>query len=285
MSSTTFGLNLPRDFGNERTDSGLPAGTERWISENLVLFLILAGAAFIILVLVSSVFSVISQGALVEAVVALHGGEERGFSSAWRTGLSYFWRVLGLVLLLFLISLGILLVVGMPAALSVWAVLAAAESVGLKVLFVFLVGLLALVLLVLLFVPLYITWQLALRELVSGGEEVKGSLRSGYGLFRHNIGRSLLTWLVQVVLAIGTGVVIAIAGSVYGLLLLGMVAAVGTLDSTIATVATTVLALVLFFTVAAVVSGILGAFFSGYWTLAYLRLRRESDDLPAAGDG
>lgn len=59
----------------------------------------------------------------------------------------------------------------MPAALSIWTVLAATESVGLKVLFVFLVGLLALVLLVLLFVPLYITRQLALRELVVGGEE------------------------------------------------------------------------------------------------------------------
>lgn len=285
MSATSFGLNLPRDFGNERTNSGLPADIERWISDNLILFLILAGVAFVLLVLVSLVFSMISHGALIESVVALHDGEERGFWSAWRAGLSYFWRVLGLALLLFLASLGILLVMGVPAGLSIWAVLAAAESMGLKILFVFFVGLLALVLLVLLFVPLYVVWQLALRELVVGEEGVRVSLRSGYGLFRRNIGRGLLTWLIQVVLAIGVGIVVAIVGSIYGLLLFGMVAAVGTLDSTIATVATTVIALVLFFAVAAVVSGILGAFFSGYWTLAYLRLRRGSDNLPAAGNG
>ncbi len=285
MSATTFSLNLPRDFGNQRTDSGLPASIERWVSDNLVLFLILAGAAFVLLMLVFLAFSVLSRGALVEAVVALNGGEGRDFSSTWRSGRACFWRVLGLALLLFLISLGILLVVGAPAGLAIWAVLAAAESVGLKILFTFFVGLLALVLLVLLFVPLYIVWQLALRELVVGGARVKVSLRSGYGLFRRNIGRSFLTWLIQIVLAVGIGIVVAIVGSIYGLLLFGMVAAIAALNSTIATAATTVVALVLFFAVAAGVSGILGTFFSGYWTLSYLRLRREGDDFTATGDG
>lgn len=285
MSGTTFSLNLPGDFGDERTDSGLPAGIERWISDNLALFLILAGMTFAILLLAFFAFSVISRGALVEAVIALHGEEERSFSSVWRAGLTYFRRVLGLVLLLLLISLGILLAIGAPAGFSIWAVLATAESVGLRILFVFFVGLLALVLLVLLFVPLYAVWQLALREVVAGGEGAAGSLRGGYRLFRRNLSRSLLTWLMQVALAIIVGIAVAIVGTIYGLLLYGMVAAVAALDSPVATAATTVAAVTLFFAVAAVVSGILGTFFSGYWTLAYLRLRRESDDLSPTESG
>ncbi|CAN5675815.1 hypothetical protein BH24ACT20_BH24ACT20_09240 [soil metagenome] len=285
MSSTTFSLNLPGDFGDQNTDSGLPAGIESWILDNLVLFLILAGAVFVLLMLISLVFSTIARGALVEAVIALQNGESQDFSSTWRTGLSYFWRVLGLVLLLSLISLGILLAVVAPAGLAVWAIAVAAESVALTVLFVFFVGLLAFALLVLLFVPLFIIWQLALRELVVNGDGVTGSLRSGYRLFRRNLGRSLLVLLIQVALAIAVGTVVAVVGTAYGLLLYGMAAAIAALGSTIATAATTVVAIVLFFGVAAVVSGILGAFFSGYWTLAYLRLRRESDNLSATGDG
>ncbi|MDQ4106657.1 MAG: hypothetical protein M3157_05740 [Actinomycetota bacterium] len=256
---------------------------ERWISENLVLFLALAGGTLGLLMLIFLGLSILSRGALVEAVVALHGGEERGFSSTWRAGLAHFWRVLGLVLLIFLISLGILLAVGVPAGLASWAVLATAESVGMRVLFVTLVGLLALVVSVLLFVPLYITWQLALRELVVGGEGVAGALRGGYGLFGRSPSRSLLVWLIQVALAIGVGIVVAIVGTICGLLLYGMVVAAGALDSTVATAITTAVALVLFFLVAVAVSGVVGAFFSGYWTLAYLRLRREGDELPVAG--
>ncbi|MGB3683989.1 MAG: hypothetical protein WA990_16045 [Rubrobacteraceae bacterium] len=278
MSSTTFSLNLPGGFGDESTESGLPASIERWISDNLILFLVLAGAALVLLLLVALVFSTISRGALVEAVIALHGEEDRDFSSAWRTGLAYFWRVLGLALLLFSISLGILIAVGAPAGLLAWAGLVAADSVGLRILFVVLVGLLAFVLLVLLFVPLYVVWQLALRELVAGGEGVTGSLRGGYRLFRRNLGRSLLTWLLQVALAIAVGTVVAVVGTVYGLLLYGMVAAIAALEVNIATAATTVVAVVLFFSVAVAVSGILGTFFSGYWTLAYLRLRGESNN-------
>lgn len=188
-------------------------------------------------------------------------------------------------MLVLLISLGILLAVGVPTVLSIWAVFVVAESVGLRILFVFLVGLLALVLLVLLFVPLYITWQLALRELVADGEGVTGSLRDGYRLFRRSLGRSLLTGLIQVALAMAVGIVVAIVGAVYGLLLYGMVEAISALNSTVATVATTVIAIVLFFVVAAVVSGVLGTFFSGYWTLAYLRLRRESDNPSTVDNG
>lgn len=284
-AGTSFSLNLPGDFGDEDTASGLPAGIERWISENLVLFLALAGGTLAVLMLVFLALSVLSRGALVESVAALHGGEEREFRSTWRAGRVFFWRVLGLVSLLFLISLGLLAAVGAPAALAVWLVLAAAESVALRVLFVFLVGLLAAVLLVLLFVPLYIVGQLALRELVVGGARIAASVRSGYGLFRRRVGQSLFVWLIQAALGLGIGIVVAVVGTVYGLLLYGSVAAVSALGSSVATAVATATALALFFAVAAVVTGVLGAFFSGYWTLSYLRLRREGDELPALGSG
>ena len=75
-----------------------------------------------------------------------------------------------------------------------------------------------LALLVVVFVPLAIIGQFALREIVVRREGVFASVRGGYGVFRRNIGRSLLVWLINLGLTIGVAIVFLI-----GLLLVGLV--------------------------------------------------------------
>ena len=83
--------------------------------------LLIIGVVLVALVvlLVFLALYVVSQGGLTESVAAIERGEARRFSSTWRAGVSYFWRVLGQVLLFVGIVLGILLAVGIPFALLI----------------------------------------------------------------------------------------------------------------------------------------------------------------------
>ncbi len=91
-----------------------------------------------------------------------------------------------------LISLGVALVVLAPVALVGIAVFSSADWLVALFLFFPLAMLLAFALLVLVFVPLSIVYQLALRELVLGERRVFGSIGNGFDLFWRNLGTSLL---------------------------------------------------------------------------------------------
>jgi hypothetical protein len=97
--------------------------------------------------------------------------------------------VLGLKVLFLLISLRLAIVIVAPLALVGWAMFSSTDSAGLVFLFTFFAVLLAITLFILVFVPVAIVGQLALRELVLGGERVLGSIRAALDLFWSNLGR------------------------------------------------------------------------------------------------
>jgi hypothetical protein len=236
--------------------------------------IIAAVAVAVLLALVFVVLYLVSQGALAESVAAIDRGETRRFGSTFRAGLSNFWRVLGQLLLFVLIGLALLVAVGIPVALVMVLLFATTDAPGAgQILLAVATGLFALGLLVLIFVPLYIISEFALRGLVVGGEGIAGAIGGGYRLFRNNIGRSLLVWLISLALAIGIGIALIIA-----LLLVGLVLFLPTIVlafagySTAAFVTGAVAGLILL-VLLVVVSGAVGTFGHAYWTLAYLRLR------------
>ncbi len=145
-------------------------GPERRLYDNLGLILGIA-ALMVLLILVLISLTILSKGALTQSIAALHRGESRVFSSAFRAGLSNFWRMLGQRVLLLLISLVLSLVIFVPVVLLFLVLFSSAdpESIGLMFLLVFLGLLLAIPLLILVLVPVYIIGQLALRELVLAG--------------------------------------------------------------------------------------------------------------------
>jgi hypothetical protein len=272
---SSFNFNFPAGSGDGGVPGNVPgslSGPGRWIQENLVLFFVVVGVLVLVLVLVFIALALISSGGLTDSVAALHRGEQRRFSSTWRAGLFYFWRVLGQALLFILISLGLLLVIGLPVGLGLAAVFAVTESTGLRVLFIVLVALFAILVLVAVFVALYIIGQLALRALVVGGERILGSISAGYNLFRRNIGRSLLVWVIQIALAIGIGIAALVVFLILGLVLIGPAVALFVADYTTAAIVVGVVGGLLFLIPVLVISGAIGTFNHTYWTLAYLRL-------------
>jgi hypothetical protein len=273
--------NVPSNFPG----SGGFSGAARWIENNLVAILVVVVVLALALALVFFVLSFISTGGLADSVAAIDRGERRNFSSTWRAGTSNFWRVVGQAALLFLIALGLLFAVVLVAGVPIGLTFALTESVGARVLVGILFGLLGVLLAILLFVTLYIVGQFALRKLVVGRERVTYSIAAGYGLFRRNVGRSLLVWLIGIALSIGIGIAVLIAVILLGFILFLPTIILALTQHTTAAVVTGVVAAVILLPVLLVISGAVGAFSHAYWTLAYLRLAEPSGGSEPARTG
>jgi hypothetical protein len=272
-------FNIPSNFGGgQGAPLGPAQGPLRWISENLALFIAVVIALVVVLALVFIVLAMISHGALADSVAMLHRGEPRRFGHAWRAGIANFWRVSGLKALFFLMALGLALLVLLPVGLGVAAVLAATDSTGLRILFIVLLILVGFLALIFVFLPFAIVNQFALRELVVGRRRVFDSIGGGFGLFRRNIGRSLLVWLLQLGVMLGLGIATLVVVIILGALLLGPAIALFAADQTTAAVVVGIVGGLLFLVPLFVISGALGAFNHTYWTLAYLQLMERPED-------
>lgn len=272
-------FNFPGGGGNVGGPGGGPGGLPgplsdigRWISDNLALFLTVTITLVVIIGLALIALSIISQAALADSVTAIDRGESRRFGSTWRAGTANFWRVLGLKILLLLISLGISLALALVIGLPILGVFLATESVAARVITVVLAVLAAIALLIVIFIPFAVISQWALRRLVVDRERIGVSIGGGFGLFRRNIGRSLLVWLIQLGLMLGAGIAMIVVLIVFGLVLVGPAFLLANADYTAAAIAVGSVGGMVLLAIFLVLSAILGTFNSSYWTLAYLRI-------------
>ena len=281
-------FNFPSGGGNfdtdnfERSGAGTSALAAQFGSSALDSVVLVVGivAVVLLVVLLFIVMSIISQGGLSESVAGINRGEGRRFGSTFRAGLRNFWRVLGYYVLFFLIAVGLLIAIGVPVALVIGGTFAATQSTGVRIIVAVLAGLAALTLLILIFVPLHIISQYALREIVVRGARVLGSVGSGYGVFRRNLGRSLLLWLIHIGLMIGIGIALLVAVLLVGLILFIPTIALGLAEYTTAAIVAGVIAGLILLPLLLAASGAAGTFGHSYWTLAYLRLTAPNDVAP-----
>ena len=278
-TGTNFVGNVPPGGGNFNFDdfrrsgaglSGLTAQVGQGLSDTVLIL------GIVVVVLIIALFfiipAIISQGALADSVAAIDRGQGRRFGSAFSSGTGNFWRVLGYYIVFFLVALGLLVVIGIPVALLIGGTFAATQSTGARVTVAVVVGILAVLLLIVVFIPFTITAQYALRDIVVRRERVLGSVGSGYGLFRHNIGRSLLLWLIQLGLSIGIGIALILLLLIVGLILALPAIALAVAGYSTAAIIAGVIAGLILLPLLLVATGAIGAFSHAYWTLAYLRL-------------
>ena len=104
------------------------------------------------------------------------------------------------------------------------------------------------------------------------GEGVLASVGSGYRLFRQNLGRSLLVWLIQLGVMRGAGIALIIALLIVGLVVALPAIALGVAGYTTGAIVAGVVAALILLLLFIVATAILGTFNHSYWTFAYLRL-------------
>ena len=286
--STSFNVptNVPTGGGNFDSDdfqwsSSILSAVQ--VGQGLGTGVLIAG--IVIVVLIIALFfifmSIVSQGALADSVAAIDRGDRRGFGVAFRSGMGNFWRVLGYFVVFILIGIGLLLVIGLPVALVIGGTFAATQSLGARITVSVVVGLLAVLALIVVFVPLSIIGQYALREIVVRRERILGSVGSGYGIFRRNIGRSLLILLIQFGISIGIAIAFFLALLIVGLVLFIPTIALAVAGYSTAAIIAGVIAGVILVPLLLVATGAIGTFSHAYWTLAYLRLTAPPTAAPS----
>jgi hypothetical protein len=285
--STSFNVpNIPTGSGTFNSDDFQSSSTmvsAVQFGQGLGTGVLIAGIVIValILALLFIFMSIVSQGALADSVAAIDRGDRRGFGTTFRSGMGNFWRVLGYFVVFILIAIGLLLVIGIPVALLIGGTFAATQSLGARITVGVVVGLLAVLALIVVFVPLSIIGQYALREIVVRRERVLGSVGSGYGIFRRNIGRSLLILLIQFGLSIGIAIAFFLALLIVGLVLFIPTIALAVAGYSTAAIITGVIAGVILVPLLLVATGAIGTFSHAYWTLAYLRLTTPSTAAPS----
>lgn len=266
--------------------SGLDANGEaigRWLSQNLGL-IIAAIAALVLVGLLLWIVSFIAQGGMAYATSQLGQGRPIAASAAWRTGLRLFWRYVGLWLLSLAITLGALLAVGLVAAVLITLGAATRDAARVAIIVTGVVLALAALLLALpFFIGLSIVYALAQRAIAVEDAGPIVALGAGLRLLRGNLGQIVLTWLVSAGVAIGTGIVTAIAVIVAALPLAGAgVAIYAAAGLSAGLLAYAVAAGLLFIAAIWLLSAIINTFMWSYWTLAYLTLTGRTGPPPLA---
>ena len=262
-------------FGGQVPFDGPIGGADVALVAVLALLALVLFVVFLALV-------VVSNGGLADSVAAIDRGQRRTFGSTWRAGASRFWRVLGYYILFFLIGLALLITIALPLGVVVAAVFVGTEATGARVVSVVLAALVAIPLLIVVFVSLSIIAQFALREIVIGGQRVIASIGGGWRIFRQNLGRSILVWLIQIALIIVATIALLVAGAAAGLILFLPTILLAVADLTTAAVVTGIIAGLILLPFLIVATAVLGTFNHSYWTLAYLRISR-TESLPRSG--
>jgi hypothetical protein len=261
--------NVPADFGG---------GVPPWIQNNLTAIIATAIVVAVVFTLAVIFLYLVSAGGLTESVAAISRGEERRFGSTFRAGMSFFWRVFGQIVLLFLIGLGLTIAVFLVAGLPILLTFLLTESVAARIVVGILFGLFGILLLIAILLPFTILGQYALRALVVDGAGVVGGIRAGYGLFRRNIGKSLLLWLINLGLSIGVGVASLLVTLLLGLVLFLPAILLGVSEATTGAIIAGVFGAILLLPVLILLGAATGTFFHAYWTVSYLRLAEPSPE-------
>ena len=289
----------------ERLSPSVAAAGEQlvsWAAVNAGLLIVLA-AAGVVLMVGLFVLSFVAQGGMARATADLATGHTSSLGRAWGAGVHLFWRYVGLWLLLIGAALAIGATVAavvatvavavatgqVGAGIGVAGLAAAAVIVGFVVymlrltraatvprwLIVIGSALFALpVFTVFIAIALTLSIVVAFAQRAIAVEDVGpiDALRSAWRLTRTHLGESLLTWLINVGLALASGIafIVGVLGAVVvlgggGALVFAVAGFTAPTFAYIGVGAAVLLVGVL------TLAGIANTFFWTFWTLVYLR--------------
>lgn len=241
--------------GAQASGSNGAAGAAGDLPSWLIPVLIAASLAAI----AASLAHVISEGALIEVVKRSQQDQPHDLRTGFRTGLSCFWRVLGLKVIVVLVAIVIMGAAATPGVLAAigmfptWAGAVASILLGLPAVPVLL--------------TVYFIYKYALRFAVLEDAGVMAAVNRARGFLHGRIVYSLKLLVTDglgraVASSVGAAVVLVVGGSV-GLL---VYAAAGLVPAL-------VVGGVLAAPVALALTGIIGTYQSAIWTIGYLEER------------
>ncbi|HEY4028374.1 MAG TPA: hypothetical protein VGO86_18250 [Candidatus Dormibacteraeota bacterium] len=244
----------------------------RFLQDNAGLIAI-GVALLLVLALAWFLLSCVTTGALVRASAEHDAERPFRLGLAWQAGVETFWSILGLRLLGLLYGL---VVVGVIGLLVLLGVVSAVNNQSGALALVIAVGILVLFVVIVVSIALGLAFILATRAVVLERRGAVAALGRGFGLLRTRLGRVLLVWLIQIGLGLAAGIGIAIALIPVVLLGVGVAIIAATTRDPAPAIVIGIPVGLLFLALLVVIGGMVGAYLSTYWTLAFRRLELEA---------
>ncbi len=175
----------------------LPPDFERQMERPEVIGIILAVACVLILIAIALfVLSIIGRGGLIGGIRMADDTEKVTFGGAWSIGLRYFWRTLGITLLLLAPALAF----GLIAIVMVLATFGVGALCLLPLACVF----------ILFFIPYAIVAWLGQIGIVVDDLGVFDAMRKGWELLKTNVGTAIIFGLILFVIQIVIGLLVLV---------------------------------------------------------------------------
>jgi hypothetical protein len=234
----------------------------------IILGIILA----IVLVILAILLGTVGRVGLIRGTVKAEQGADRlTFGELWRDGLTYFWRVFGLNLLLWVIIVIAIIL------LSLLGIILAIGTLG--IFLVCLIPLLCLIVPIMWFISIIV--EQANVALVVENLSITQAIERGWKVVRDNVGNMILMGLILIVgvsliggFVIGLPILVVAIPAVAGI-------ATGTSDAVRNGLILSGLFFIIYLPLLLLFSGILRAYISSAWTLTYLRLTNKPVPQPA----
>ena len=266
QASGSGGSNTGFRFSNQDVSPRIQQFFNQLNPAVITTLIILAIIVVIGLVILAILLGTVGRVGLIKGTMKAEQGAQRlTFGELWREGLTYFWRVFGLNLLI-----GVIIIVTMLIVLLLGIIL----SIGTLGLFLIcLIPLLCVLVPVMWFVSIII--EQANIALVVENLGITDAIKRGWSVFRDNIGNMIVMGLILVV---GFSL---IGGFIIGLPLLAVAvpAVIGISTGTSDAIRNGLILSGVFFVIylpfLLLFSGILRSYISSAWTLTYLQLTNK----------
>ena len=248
-----------------RTGGGEFPQIERWFQsipeETWIAIGIAVLCGILLLALIFWVLAAIGNGGLIAGFQMAETGETVTLASAFQQGIRYFWKLLGIQLILGIASLVVF------APMIVGGILMTVLTFG--------VALLCLIPLSCLLVPvgfvISIYTQLTQVALIVEDLDIVAAFQRAWEVFRSHLGQIIVMGLILGIGGFIVGLILAIPFILMAMpLVIGLIA--GTDTSSLVGVSATVIGILLYVPVLFVASGIMRTFITGSWTLTYRSL-------------
>jgi len=222
----------------------------------LVGAILLLVAMALLVFLVFLIMYIISQGGMIHCVRKIKAGENASLREGWDAGIKNFWRILGILVIIIIVSLAVAFFTIGPFIIGIVAF----KAFGL------LLGVILFPLALVLIVTIALIHIYASRTCVIEGKGVFDSIAAGWNMLKGNLGPSLIMTLISV----GSTMAYMFGFVVLGLLLALPFIAIAAFNLYLGIFLGVVVALIYI----GILSAIWGTYIDSLWTLAYMEMKK-----------
>lgn len=266
-------VGMPRLWTLPRANSSSLFSGSNWsnitISPSLLVALLVIGLFFVIAVMY---ISALANASLIKSVDAIENGSSQRLGSAFRSGVPFAWRILGLSVLAVIVILAVISICVVPIAFLIGF----GGKAGISLMLIILTIIMTLVLGIggiIFFFYMAILLQLAIRSIVLEDCHIIDSVKMAHRVIKAQLMQIIIAYGISVAVRFVAGLILFLVGLT--LLAVGVLLFFLTKVAFNGNIAAAITAIIVIFGAVIIIFplvGAVGAYISTFWTLTYRAL-------------